>query len=191
MKNHFTQSFPKSATIAEKVRRLTETVGPEDTLAILIQADPDAIGSALALKRLFWRRARKVLIYQINPIQRADNLALIRLLRIDMQPVRQMKPVLINRWAVVDSQPGHYPEFRDIPFDIVIDHHPCVEAPRSRFFDVRENLGATATIMTEYLKGAKITPSHRLATALFDGIKSDHRKLAARPWPATGWPWND
>jgi nanoRNase/pAp phosphatase (c-di-AMP/oligoRNAs hydrolase) len=173
MKNHSNQSFPKSATIAEKVRRLWEIIGPEDTLAILIQADPDAIGSALALKRLFWRRAKKIFIYRLNPIQRADNLALIRLLRIDLQPVRNLKPALISKWAVVDSQPGHFPEFREIPFDIVIDHHPCVEEPQARFFDVRENLGATATIMTEYLKGAKITPSHKLATALFYGIKTD------------------
>lgn len=173
MKNHANQSFPKSATIAEKVRRLWEIIGPEDTLAILIQADPDAIGSALALKRLFWRRAKKIFIYRLNPIQRADNLALIRLLRIDLQPVRNLKPALISKWAVVDSQPGHYPEFREIPFDIVIDHHPCAEEPPARFFDVRENLGATATIMTEYLKGAKITPSQKLATALFYAIKTD------------------
>jgi nanoRNase/pAp phosphatase (c-di-AMP/oligoRNAs hydrolase) len=173
MKNHSSQSFPKSATIAERVRRLWEIIGPEDTLAILIQADPDAIGSALALKRLFWRRAKKILIYHLNPIQRADNLALIRLLRIDLQPFRHIKSAPISKWAVVDSQPGHYPEFRDIPFDIVIDHHPCSEEPQARFFDVREHIGATATIMTEYLKGAKITPSQKLATALFYGLKTD------------------
>ncbi|MBI5584329.1 MAG: DHH family phosphoesterase [Deltaproteobacteria bacterium] len=173
MKNYLKQSFPKSATAAEKIRRLTEIIGPDDMLAILIQADPDAIGSALALKRLFWRKARKILIYHLNPIQRADNLALIKLLRIDMQPVRHLKPALVTKWAVVDSQPGHYPDFRDIPFDIVIDHHPCHEELQARFFDVRENLGATATIMTEYLKGAKISPSQKLATALFYGIKTD------------------
>jgi nanoRNase/pAp phosphatase (c-di-AMP/oligoRNAs hydrolase) len=173
MKNHSHQSFPKSATTAEKIRRLMEMVGPEDTLAILIQADPDAIGSALALKRLFWRKAKKILIYHLNPIQRADNLALIKLLRIDLQPVRNLKSALITRWAVVDSQPGHYPEFRDIRFDIVIDHHPCHGEPQAGFFDVRDHIGATATMMTEYLKGGKITPSPNLATALFYGIKTD------------------
>ena len=39
--------------------------------------------------------------------------------------------------------------------------------------DVREKYGATATILTEYLKGLKITPSQKLATALYYGIKTD------------------
>jgi nanoRNase/pAp phosphatase (c-di-AMP/oligoRNAs hydrolase) len=173
MKNHLNQSFPKSASTAEKIRRLSEIIEPDDTLAILIQADPDAIGSALALKRLFWRKAKKIFIFHLNPIQRADNLALIQLLGIDLQPIRHLKSALITKWAVVDSQPGHYPDFRDIPFHIVIDHHPCHEELQAGFFDVRDNVGATATILTEYLKGAKITPSQKLATALFYGIKTD------------------
>jgi nanoRNase/pAp phosphatase (c-di-AMP/oligoRNAs hydrolase) len=53
MKVHNQQSFPKCATAGEKGRRLLEMVGPEDTLAIMINADPDAMASALALKRIF------------------------------------------------------------------------------------------------------------------------------------------
>ena len=44
--------FPKSTPVAEKCKRLSEVVAPEDRLAILINADPDAIAAALALKRL-------------------------------------------------------------------------------------------------------------------------------------------
>ncbi len=173
MKPHTQQSFPKSATSTEKGRRLLEMVGPDDILAIMINADPDAMSSALALKRIFWRKAKKVLIYHINPIQRADNLAMIKLLRIEQEPIRHLKPALITKWAVVDSQPLHYSEFKDISFDIVIDHHPCEGKVQAGFMDIRENYGATATIMTEYLKGVKITPSQKLATALFYGIKTD------------------
>jgi len=39
--------------------------------------------------------------------------------------------------------------------------------------DIREQYGATATIMTEYLRGAGLRPSPRLATALYYGIKTD------------------
>ncbi len=173
MKAHNQQSFPKSATSAEKGRRLLEIVGSDDTLAILINADPDAMASALALKRIFWRKAKKTSIYHLNPIQRADNLAMIKSLRIDQEHIRHLKPALITKWAVVDSQPHHYSEFKDIPFDIVIDHHPCEGGLQADFVDVRENYGATATILTEYLKGLKITPSQKLATALFYGIKTD------------------
>jgi nanoRNase/pAp phosphatase (c-di-AMP/oligoRNAs hydrolase) len=173
MKPHTRQSFPKSATPPERARRLLEMVGANDTLAIMINADPDAMASAVALKRLFWRKAKKILIYHFNPIHRADNLAMIKLLRIDQQPIRRLKPALITKWAVVDSQPLHYSEFQDIPFDIIIDHHPCEGALQADFIDVRPNIGATATIMTEYLKGLKITPSQKLATGLFYGIKTD------------------
>ena len=68
IKNHYQQSFPKSATASEKGRRLLEMVGPEDTLAILIYADPDAMASAVALKRIFWRKVKKAMIYHVNLI---------------------------------------------------------------------------------------------------------------------------
>ena len=39
--------------------------------------------------------------------------------------------------------------------------------------DIRPEYGATATIMTEYLREARIKPSLKLATALYYGIKTD------------------
>jgi nanoRNase/pAp phosphatase (c-di-AMP/oligoRNAs hydrolase) len=48
--------FAKSVSTAEKCKRLQDAAGSEDTLAIMIQADPDSIASAFALKRLFWRK---------------------------------------------------------------------------------------------------------------------------------------
>lgn len=160
-------------TSAEKVSRLREVVGPEDTLAILINADPDAMASAIAFKRLFWRKIKKVLIYRVNSIQRADNLAFVKLLRIKQYPIRSINPTHITRWAILDSQPHHHEAFMKVPVDIIIDHHPLDPSSKADYMDIRENYGATATIMTEYLLAAKIRPSRRLATALFYGIKTD------------------
>jgi nanoRNase/pAp phosphatase (c-di-AMP/oligoRNAs hydrolase) len=165
--------FSKSTTVAEKCKRLLEVVAPEDTLAILINADPDAMASALALKRFFWRRVRKTAIYHINPILRADNLALIKLLRIEQRLIKYLKPKKFNKWAIVDSQPDHHEDFLDRQFDIIIDHHPLGPLSKAHFVDIKENYGATSTIMTEYLRAAKIRPSPKLATALFYGIKTD------------------
>jgi nanoRNase/pAp phosphatase (c-di-AMP/oligoRNAs hydrolase) len=39
--------------------------------------------------------------------------------------------------------------------------------------DIREDYGANASIMAEYLRAARVKPSPRLATALFYGIKTD------------------
>jgi nanoRNase/pAp phosphatase (c-di-AMP/oligoRNAs hydrolase) len=166
--------FPKSMSVAEKVKRLKETVTPDDTLAIIINADPDSIASAMALKRIFWRRVRGAFVYHVNTIQRADNLALIRLLKINQQHVRNLRPTKITKWAILDSQPHHLEQFSNQQFDIVIDHHPIAQAsPKAKFVEIRESYGANSTIMTEYLRAAKIKPSPKLATALFYGIKTD------------------
>jgi nanoRNase/pAp phosphatase (c-di-AMP/oligoRNAs hydrolase) len=167
------QTFSKSVSHTEKYKKLLELVSPEDTLAVLINADPDAIASALALKRLLWRRLKRVLIYRINTITRADNLSMVKLLKIDLRHIRSMDSIEMSKWALLDSQPHHEEQFRKYPFDIIIDHHPLgshVEAP---FLDVQEDYGANSTILTEYIRAAKIRPSPRLATALFYGIKTD------------------
>jgi len=157
--------FPKSATSAEKCKRLTEILSPDETWGIIMNADPDAIASALALKRLFWRKVRKVTIFHINPIERADNLALIRLLKIKMQRIRSMKGRKIHRWAIVDSQPHHHKRFMNHPFDIIIDHHPVGPSLEAAFIDIKEDYGANSTILTEYLRASKVAPSPRLSVS--------------------------
>ena len=165
--------FPKSTTQTEKCQRLLETVSSDDSLGIVISADPDAMASALALKRLFWRKIRKVEVLHVNAIDRPDNLALIRLLNIKQRRIRSMRGRKLTKWAMVDSQPSHYPPFKNNPFDIIIDHHPVDPSSKAAFMDIREDYGANATIMCEYLKSMKVVPSARLATALFYGIKTD------------------
>ncbi|MGB9499070.1 MAG: hypothetical protein ACKVE4_04835 [Dissulfuribacterales bacterium] len=62
---------------------------------IVINADPDSIACAMAVKRILWRRVNNVTISKINIITRPDNMAMIRLLdvplvhvsKVDCQPV--------------------------------------------------------------------------------------------------------
>ena len=168
-----TKPFPKSISFANKYNRLLEVVNPSDTLGILINADPDSMASAMALKRIFWKKAKRVLIYRINPIKRADNLAFVKFLTVDQKHIRYLKRSAIKKWALVDSQPHHHKLFMDHPYSIIIDHHPITDPIEADFLDIREDYGANASIMTEYLKAAKIKPSLKLATALFYGIKTD------------------
>ena len=177
------QPFSKSITIAEKCKRLLEVVNQEDTLAILIDADPDSISSALALKRFYWRKARKITIYHINKIQRADNLAFIKLLKIDLKHIRHLKAKEISKWALLDSQPHHHSQFEKQQFDIIIDHHPLGGQLKASFVDIKPNYGANATILTEYLRSVKIKPSPELATALFYGIKTDTNNFVRESLP--------
>ena len=165
--------FPKSVSFKEKYKRLLEIIHSEDTLAILINADPDSMASALALKRLVWRKVKKTLMYRINAVKRADNLAFIKLLKVDLKHIRELNPSEVTRWALLDSQPPHDEQFGKHTYDIIIDHHPLLSGVTGGFLDIKEEYGANATIMTEYLRAARIKPSSPLATALFYGIKTD------------------
>ena len=157
---------------SEKLRRLLGLFSREDRLLIVINADPDAMASAMALKRLLWRQVSATTIAHINEIRRPDNLAMIRLLGLGLLPIHKVSLGEFTRFAVVDSQPGHHEGFEGINFDVIIDHHPTTEA-KAPFVDIRPDYGATSTIMTEYVRAAKIKPSVKLATGLFYGIKTD------------------
>jgi nanoRNase/pAp phosphatase (c-di-AMP/oligoRNAs hydrolase) len=109
-------------------------------------------------------------------IGRAENKALVRYLRhplkrLNKQEFRQDLPI-----ALVDTQPGagNNPLSNDILARIVIDHHSWrAESASAHFVDVRPKIGASATLLTEYLRAAKLKIPSSLATALFYGIKTD------------------
>jgi nanoRNase/pAp phosphatase (c-di-AMP/oligoRNAs hydrolase) len=156
-----------------QVNRLYQLFANDDRLLILIDADPDSIASALALKRILWRRLAACVIANIRPITRPQNERMVRLLGISLTLLQDLNPQDFNRKALVDSQPAHHELFGGHHYDLIIDHHPRLADTHARFLDIRPEYGATSTIMTEYLRGAHIKPSLKLATALFYGIKTD------------------
>jgi len=157
---------------SEKLRRFYDQFSGNDHVLIVINADPDSIASAMAVSRLLWRRVLNVTISQINTINRPDNLAMLRLLDVATVPLTELDVNQFSRTVIVDSQPDHSELMLDLKPDIIIDHHPDsgVEAP---FLDIRPKYGAAATILTEYLRAARIQPSVKLATGLFHAIKTD------------------
>jgi nanoRNase/pAp phosphatase (c-di-AMP/oligoRNAs hydrolase) len=156
----------------EKLRRFYDQFSHDDHVLILINADPDAIASAMAVKRLLWRRVSNITISNINIIKRPDNIAMIRLLGVNLVPVKNIVKDCFSRFVMVDSQPDHSEVFTRFPMDVIIDHHPDSEV-KAPFVDIRPKYGATASIMTEYVRAAKIKPSKKLATGLFYAIKTD------------------
>lgn len=157
---------------SERLRRFFARFDHDDHVLIIINADPDSLASAMAVKRLLWRKVASVKTAHINDIKRPDNLAMIRLLGIDITHIEKIDRSLFNRFVIVDSQPDHHEYFSMFDPDVIIDHHPETSATAS-YCDIRPEYGATATIMTEYLKAAKIKPSVKLATGLFHAIKTD------------------
>jgi nanoRNase/pAp phosphatase (c-di-AMP/oligoRNAs hydrolase) len=174
----------------ERLDRLFEAVGSAGSVLILPHndPDPDAIASALALRHLLAEKAgvEGHIAYK-GIIGRAENKALVRYLgcplrRLVDSDLRQPVPI-----ALIDTQPGAgnnaLPPKSSAA--IVIDHHPWLEATASAdFADVRSDVGAISTILTEYLQVAGIEPTLPLATALFYGIKTDTLGLSRGASPA-------
>ncbi len=157
----------------ERVKTLVSNFKKDDRVLILIWADPDAMASALAMKRLIRHRVSEVTIAHINEIRRVNNVAMMQLLKIPLVKLRQIKPAEYNKKILLDSQPSHNPEFLKFQYDIVIDHHPLTTGWEAPFVDIRPEYGATSSILSEYLRTLKIKPSVALATALIYGIKTD------------------
>jgi nanoRNase/pAp phosphatase (c-di-AMP/oligoRNAs hydrolase) len=149
----------------------------DDKVLIVISADPDAIGSAVAFKRLLWRRVAHVAVASVNEVRRPDNLRLIAALKLAMPRLAAVDLGAFTKLVMVDSQPHHNPMTADLRFSVIVDHHPAGPpfkpglAPD--YLDVRPDYGATSTIFAQYLKQARIRPNQVLATALFYGIKTD------------------
>jgi nanoRNase/pAp phosphatase (c-di-AMP/oligoRNAs hydrolase) len=161
-----------TTSAAERLALFYEEFSGSDQVLILINADPDAIASAMAIKRLLWRRVAGIAIAHINVISRPDNLAMIRLLNVEMTPVSKINAKGYKKFILVDSQPGHHELFSSFKYTAIIDHHPN-EDPKALFVDIRPDYGATATMLTEYIKAAKIKPTAKLATGLYYAIKTD------------------
>ena len=155
------------------LQRLYNLFSHEDRLAILIDPDPDSIASALALKRLLWRRLTSCVLAPIRPITRPQNQRMVQLLGIALTPLQDLNLEYYNRKALVDSQPSHQDLLGGYSYDVIIDHHPRAPETKAKLVDIRPEYGATSTILTEYLREARIKPSLKLATALYYGIKTD------------------
>src|SRR5439155_16532274 len=156
---------------AERVRAHFE--GAERIL-ILMQddPDPDAIASAMALKTLLGRSRVSAPICTFGSITRPENVAMCKILDIEVLEISAQAVDQFDRVAMVDVQPSFLEErFEEV--DLVIDHHPMERPIRAHIKDVRPSYGATSTILTEYLRAAEVKITQRLATALLYGIKSD------------------
>jgi nanoRNase/pAp phosphatase (c-di-AMP/oligoRNAs hydrolase) len=157
-----------------KVERIRDLFRDAERVVILMQddPDPDAIASALGLRALLGRNRSSAPICTFGRITRPENLAMCRILDIEVEEISPGALREEDRIMMVDVQPAFLEE-RLERVDLVIDHHPADQPPKARIRDIRPSYGATSTILVEYLRAAEVKISQRLATALLYGIKSD------------------
>ncbi len=164
----------------------------EGTLGIITHKnpDPDAISSALALAVIAKNANPNRLVCRIfydGIIGHQANRTLVNLLEIKME---KMDPTVLQECtylALVDSPaPGVNntlpPKTR---VHIVIDHHEdgkLAELP-AVFVDSRPGIGATASILSQYLQELDIGVDKRVATGLLYGIRSDTRDFSRNVTP--------
>lgn len=152
--------------------------------------DPDALASGKALSILL-REAWDVpsrLLYS-GLVARAENRVMLNRLTPEWE-FSETLPDLKQYSAIaqVDTQPGagnnrlHTVQ----PAHIVIDHHHPIRRTIDMlpYADVRTDIGATVTMLYQYLDAAQLQPDSILATAMFYGLKTDTRGLSRGASPA-------
>ena len=151
-----------------------------EVVPILIHPDPDpdALSSAYALRGLLQRSPDQSPLVTLDEIRRPENRRMAELLKLRVTEVTRAELQAFERVITVDMQPtGLAAEGR--PRFAVVDHHPAEADYRADFLDLRPNYGATASMLTEYLRVAADRPiTPLLATALLHGIRTDTDSLS-------------
>jgi nanoRNase/pAp phosphatase (c-di-AMP/oligoRNAs hydrolase) len=161
------------------IRSLLE---PREKLGILLQPDPDpdGIACAYALRALVGRKSPTAPLISFGEVKRPENRAMVQALGLEIRTLTPEELDEFDALALVDVQPtvfGDSPPARVLSVDVVIDHHPERTGYDAVIRDIRPSYGATATILTEYIRAAGMEMRPRLATALTYGIKSDTQLL--------------
>jgi len=171
----------------EKSGQLVDWVRGKGRILIVAHdnPDPDSLAAAFALRHLILiKTGQEATIAFGGVIGRGENQSMVRELEIDAVGIDSLDLEEFEVVCMVDTQPGtgnnSYPE--GLPVHVVIDHHPTrISCVGCRWVDVREDYGACATILFEYLLCQDVYISTKLATILFYAIKSETQDLG-REW---------
>ena len=182
---------------AARVHRLYATLRRIDgRLAVVMHdnPDPDAIASALALVRMAADVDVSADACYFGNISHQENRAMVNLLDLDLIGLDDAETVTgYDGVALVDhSRPGINDGLpKNMEIDIVVDHHPPRGPVEARFVDLRHDIGATSTLVSDYLTRTSTDPGAPLATALLFGIRVDTddftREVSAADFEAAAW----
>jgi nanoRNase/pAp phosphatase (c-di-AMP/oligoRNAs hydrolase) len=142
--------------------------------------DPDAIAAAVGLQRIAEDVGVESEACYFGEISHQENRAFVNLLDLEVRNVTPDEAFEFDAIALVDhSGPGVNDQLDpDTDVSIVVDHHPPKADVNADFVDIREETGATSTILVEYLRGYGIGLETSVATALLYGIRVDTKDFA-------------
>lgn len=159
--------------------------GQKHVVVIQNYPDPDAISTGLAHRIIAGHFGIEVDILFAGLISHPENIALVKLLGIEMRRWEPGYDLSQYQAAVfVDNQGTTAGPIVDalqamkIPELIVVDHHELQNRLKPKFADIRK-VGATATIYADYFR-EELVPLEKsqyehvkVATALMHGLKTD------------------
>src|SRR5580765_6934086 len=165
--------FSRSLTRA-RVQQYQRYFSDADRVLIMLHndPDPDAMASGLALRNVLRRTKTTAIIGAIQGVTRPENLRMVNLLDLHVEPITIASLKEYDRVAMVDVQPHYFGGLIE-RVDLVIDHHPEQPGYTAVFKDIRPDYGSTSTILTEHLRAVDVNISERTATAMLYAIKSD------------------
>ncbi|MEE6211366.1 DHH family phosphoesterase [Salarchaeum sp. III] len=143
--------------------------------------DPDAIAAAVALTRIADGVGTPADACYFGEISHQENRAFVNLLDLDL--VNLDPDASLDDYAgiaLVDhSRPGVNDQLPpDTEVSVVIDHHPSEGEIDADFVDVRPEVGATSTILVEYLSQLGVDLDTSVATGLLYGIRVDTKDFS-------------
>ncbi len=166
----------------QRVMAIRSVLGARQKIAILLQPDPDPDGIACgyALRALLGRNRTTAPLVSFGEVTRPENRAMVQALGIEVRRITQQDLDEFDGLALLDVQPPVFsesisPRLRNI--DVVVDHHPERGGYDALLRDIRTSYGATASILTEYIRASALELHAKLATALLYGIKTDTQLL--------------
>jgi nanoRNase/pAp phosphatase (c-di-AMP/oligoRNAs hydrolase) len=143
--------------------RFASVVGALDTVAVLMHSDPDpdAMASAVAAAEIADERGTDATIYYPGQIQRDENRAFETVLNLTFEPIETAEDVPEEHAVLVDHNTTRELK-NDGLLDIVavVDHHSGDGSGR-KFTDIRPDLGACASIFSEYFDDLDRSPDER------------------------------
>src|ERR1044071_4973445 len=165
--------FSRSLTRA-RVQQYQRFFSDAERVLIMLhnEPDPDAMASGLALRNVMRRTKTTAIIGAIQGVTRPENVRMVNLLDLYVEPITHQSLKDFDRIAMVDVQPHYFGGLID-RVDLVIDHHPEQPGYTAVFRDIRPDYGSTCTILTEHLRSVDANISERTATAMLYAIKSD------------------
>jgi nanoRNase/pAp phosphatase (c-di-AMP/oligoRNAs hydrolase) len=157
---------------ARRVHELRAFARETPVVPILVQPDPDPDGmaGALGIRTVLHRSEQASPIVSLGAVTRPENRRMAELLGFQVTRLTRDEVNGFKRVIAVDTQPS--PAESPTRF-AVIDHHPPRAGYTADFVDIRPDLGAASTMITQYLRAAGEPISPRLATALIYGIRTD------------------